>query len=593
MDAPYKSRLFNFLNRQVVLGRDRIDSSVRHLQVAIVWSIQILVYPVYLLVQTGRLIGRQLGSKMSQAVRQLAALRDSTDAVALEDARSQLSNAESLLEATATDAPILRILDAIAPWMRESIQFSELNAAPGVLAPIAPSEESLATRDEIALQKPSEKITAVTIRGIASCLQARKLVLVAADNQIIDILTPEQQAQLQRRMILEIASWKRDRKVLQEAILAFRVPSDAANDNRVLLPARWFWRVMGWVQQSPVAIAINLFQESALAVRSIPPAHPERLEELPQGPEVLKLPPLSSLVEPVDRAFARLEVQLGESRLVRAIEERPIPIPWLDKMNIPLERQNPDSDPWTIQALIRAAIDYFFGSESEDSTLSSPTDASQNPLPENNQPAFAAPPNRSATVLTGLPERNSALLPTADFEEDIWLSWDDLYSDSPETPQTENPADDTVPASLPAVPPTPALNATPEYRAIAGVRSRNEIAPSLPGKLSVPQPPQKHPAKHKSSPPASTPQPRGKNLVRSRPERSEAKLPRRYAAISAPSLENSATEDPAADWLEVEAAPVGYVKHPLEQILEWLDRFMFWVEEVLLSIWRWIYRRIP
>jgi hypothetical protein len=33
------------------------------------------------------------------------------------------------------------------------------------------------------------------------------------------------------------------------------------------------------------------------------------------------------------------------------------------------------------------------------------------------------------------------------------------------------------------------------------------------------------------------------------------------------------------------------VKHPLEIALEWLDRIILLIEEVILKIWRWLRRR--
>ncbi|MEO8891090.1 MAG: hypothetical protein ABI417_06075, partial [Coleofasciculaceae cyanobacterium] len=44
--------------------------------------------------------------------------------------------------------------------------------------------------------------------------------------------------------------------------------------------------------------------------------------------------------------------------------------------------------------------------------------------------------------------------------------------------------------------------------------------------------------------------------------------------------------DAAPDWIETPATPSGYVKHPLEQLLEWLDSAMLWLEELVTKIWR-------
>ena len=42
------------------------------------------------------------------------------------------------------------------------------------------------------------------------------------------------------------------------------------------------------------------------------------------------------------------------------------------------------------------------------------------------------------------------------------------------------------------------------------------------------------------------------------------------------------------DWIETNATVMGYVKHPLEQLLAWLDSLMLWLEEMLLKIWQWL-----
>ena len=46
----------------------------------------------------------------------------------------------------------------------------------------------------------------------------------------------------------------------------FSQPLPNPQSPRTLLPAKWFWKLMAWVQRGEVAIAANLFQESSLAV---------------------------------------------------------------------------------------------------------------------------------------------------------------------------------------------------------------------------------------------------------------------------------------------------------------------------------------
>jgi hypothetical protein len=48
----------------------------------------------------------------------------------------------------------------------------------------------------------------------------------------------------------------------------------------------------------------------------------------------------------------------------------------------------------------------------------------------------------------------------------------------------------------------------------------------------------------------------------------------------------------APEWIETEARAIGYHKHPLEQILEFLDIFILWLEEKLKKIWYWLRNRL-
>ena len=63
---PYKSRFFNFLNRQSLDLRERVSRGLRHLKLAAELGISILLYPIYLLVQVARLTERQIGQKIKE-----------------------------------------------------------------------------------------------------------------------------------------------------------------------------------------------------------------------------------------------------------------------------------------------------------------------------------------------------------------------------------------------------------------------------------------------------------------------------------------------------------------------------------------------
>ncbi|MGH2414693.1 MAG: hypothetical protein ACRDEA_13605, partial [Microcystaceae cyanobacterium] len=97
----YKSRLFNFLNRYSIRLKDNWDNTLRHLKATADWGVQILLYPVYLLVQTGRVAGHQL----EQTVVEKAKLPAATP-------QSELQQ-----QPITADRPIEQVLKAIEPWL--------------------------------------------------------------------------------------------------------------------------------------------------------------------------------------------------------------------------------------------------------------------------------------------------------------------------------------------------------------------------------------------------------------------------------------------------------------------------------------------
>ena len=60
--SPYKSKLFNFLNRKSIRFNSRLTQAVRRLKITAEWGTQIAVYPLYMLVQSARIATRQLAA---------------------------------------------------------------------------------------------------------------------------------------------------------------------------------------------------------------------------------------------------------------------------------------------------------------------------------------------------------------------------------------------------------------------------------------------------------------------------------------------------------------------------------------------------
>ena len=89
------------------------------------------------------------------------------------------------------------------------------------------------------------------VRGIATFLPARSLVLVGDDNQILDVLTVEHQELLESRITWEVANSGLQRREIAKKELKFNLGLEAAVAKSQLPPVKAFWQLMAWVQTSP------------------------------------------------------------------------------------------------------------------------------------------------------------------------------------------------------------------------------------------------------------------------------------------------------------------------------------------------------
>jgi hypothetical protein len=254
-NGSYKSKILSFINRHSQKLGDRLTVTVRHLKVAIEWSLQIMLYPVYLLVQTGRIAKYQLEQKLEQA--QLP-----TSAIELE-----------FEEEPAADESLREVLNAIAPWL------SSPNVIPQFLSPLKETsfvgvDEGLSnSRRQTSMSASAmvieEAIASnnLVIQGIATLLDNRVTVLVTEENQLLNILTKQQQQELKRLIEQQIIQYRRNLQRLgQLETNQFKglLPEIEGNNGLALLPLKLFWNLMNWVQSSPVAIAVDIFGESNL-----------------------------------------------------------------------------------------------------------------------------------------------------------------------------------------------------------------------------------------------------------------------------------------------------------------------------------------
>lgn len=581
MSGHYQSKVFNFLLRQSMRLQTQTARTWRHLKVATVWGAQILLYPIYLGFQATRLVGKQL----QQATRHtLPRLRAATQAI---------GKSETL----ATDTPIRQTLASLT-----SFQVS-LPASSDVLLLPAESESNL--ERELALyvrQHPDKPATiqmkpigsasvaidagaasvpdvaAVRIQGIASLVENGSLVLVTTRNQILDILTFEQQTELTRRMVWELASYWRQRRLTtppQQPLLSNYLPLAKVQPN-ALPPIRLFQAIMAWMQQGSVAVALDLFQESRLVYEQSVP---------------LSLPTADPVLKSAQPAWVTMETQFYN---------------WLEQAG--------ETASALLIAGLTAGLDAFSKRNSEQFQSLDPTPPA---LPEpstHSMPQIPMPKDWFAAIdhwlsqIPGLKDQPPALPPQTTAQP--WLTMDDLF----EQPVLPNPM-----APTPAIPPAPMPPAPANHDSHWLKRSLRNILPQNSAlrpietatnweltdtaaleKAIKSQFTNLEPSKSQSNSALVQPQSPQTNLqAASAIDEWDADLHQPPAASWArhplqPPLSSldTANEEEAAmmppSWIETEARVVGYVKHPLERLLEWLDKGMAWIEEKIAQIWRWI-----
>ncbi|MGK7940087.1 MAG: hypothetical protein AB4062_08050 [Crocosphaera sp.] len=217
---PYKSRLFNFVNRQSLRWGDRLLRSAQYLRVGVEWSVQILIYPLYMMVQAVRATGKQLQLGWQQK--------------ALPSRKHNLS-----ASTPEVDRPLKRVFRETQQCLTQ-------------------------TKREKGRKKSRnghQTSSSIMVQGIASDIETKNLVLVAENNRIIDILSEAQQQHLNKYIRLETANYWYDLKQHKRNKLEL---IHTPEDYHVLPPIRWFWQGMRWMQTGQLAMNLDFFAESSL-----------------------------------------------------------------------------------------------------------------------------------------------------------------------------------------------------------------------------------------------------------------------------------------------------------------------------------------
>ena len=227
----------------------------------------------------------------------------------------------------------------------------------------------------------------------------------------------------------------------------------------------------------------------------------------------------------------------------------------------------------TIITLIWAAVDYFFGNPGKKNLTPIPNSPSLKSIGAASQEKQL---QGRHTVTMSASKSRSAQLPASVHSdqniEDPWLNESDLFGDSIAAgemlQQLNSPTIQSISKKRILLPSIKIvgyslqnlINSWRKYSPVqltSGIAKQQKIST---GKLSD--------RLEQSLPLCQSPQELGTDKISTPAYSHQVKLP--------------------PDWIETHAIVIGYVKHPLEQLLAWLDQAMLWLEEVLLKFWHWL-----
>jgi hypothetical protein len=453
----YQSRLFNFLHKRSRRFAEQWNNSLRNLQVTTQWNVEAFIYSLFQLFQPTLEVGRELQGSEPQGRRNLPP-----------------NDTDSLRSTTASvDTPINRVLEIVS------------------------NPPDLVKNNSGTKSSPNQYISGSDIQGIATELSSKQLVLVTAENEIIDVLPPQQQEKLQNQIAEEISNYWHSQNLLK------------LQKERELLPEinRLLTKLTNG--QVPTEETVTDATSSTYVLELVDAA-------------VAKLE--SNAVNPLSRAIESLKqrsqevIQAAQTQLnifVYGKEEL------AGRGQIVLADDTPKTPVDSLKAVVGAVFNFLFG---EHPTNSSQTTGKR--LPQNQ----ASSQNRD--------------LPNQDTGVDDWLTWSDLFGNSPRLkPDSGKSLSSNLVNSYQKFLRQPGSEIVQRPKPSGNIASKNKT------ESRIVQPESQN---------------RKGNITQQRRQSSQVEAQR--------------------DWIETEATPLGYEQHPLELLLEWLDRAMLWLEEILVKI---------
>lgn len=484
-NSRYQSRLFNFFLSQSQRFGDSVGRTWRSCQVAANWSLEALVYPIFVLVQKAvNLKSKQL--KPQQAPQQ--------------QLKSDNSNIISENSTPECDTAIVHILETVRKLPSRHV--NSLNPVADKLD-YAQYHQQLEIDDTVKAYLP-------LVRGIATHLGNKHIVLVTADNKVLDILSLRQQQKLQDRIIAEVAEYWRCR----------HLSSKQAQSKNLLPEIELLLHKLTGGNTTPLALDAADHQDSTqLSTLSSTQAY------------------LSSL----DALIARLESTIS---IVRRQAEQNPSILIDENKTAPISQYKSQSHTQIhttslvteIRTQLFVAINRFFDKS---------TTINQYWEVANKQGQLKA----SAT----LPK-----LRQSTDDEDPWLTYDDLFGEELQAPSAAPKNQSSISKHYPRLLNPYQAKQQRRKQKISQITS-NGVEQHIP-RVS----------------------PLNKESTVSQDE-SNVLIFNKVDTVTVKHGDQDKIED-KPECIEIEATSVGYEKHILERILEWLDNLMLWLEDKFVRI---------
>jgi hypothetical protein len=487
----YQSRLFNFLHRRSQKLSDRVGKTLRQVKVTASWSVQAIIYPVFVLIQKAvESSGKQFSGSEPNKQSFLGGNIDDTE------------------YSLNPDIAIIRVLETVKNLPSQQIGLDELSKI--------------------------QNIREISVRGIATNLENRKLVLVSENNQIMDILTPQQQVRSQNQIVHEVAKYWDYWQVSNNQV-------EKESENLNLFPEidRLLQRITGRNRVSLTEVA-EVSGESKLVSLELIDATVANLE-------------FKALV-PVSRAA--LTVKNQGLKLIEVIQSNfQVFLYGNESLSVSdLDSQERKISDVSIKDLIRKAVNYFFyDSTGLDSNFG-------NQLSRHHTPERSLNESRKSKILSSSRKKQGLIIESQ--INDPWLTFDDLFAEdvifeSDEESQIGN-LDNQI--------------------------SNQTENPRLPGKVKKP----KLLNQYKTGGNLATTKKSSQALSQSLTLNKSRKLavsPARMSEVSQVDISEDESKR-QVDFIEIKARTVSYDKHPLEIILEWLDISLLWLEKGFVIVVR-------